>query len=96
VPCVQAGVLEADRGDPGRRRHQDRVRGFWSALRPYGRGVYVNFLSDEPAASVRAAYGEDKHRRLVLPKRRYDAMGDGEHLGRRVARHVTRHHFQPR
>jgi FAD/FMN-containing dehydrogenase len=61
---------EAD--DPGQRRHRDWVRGFWSALRPYGRGVYVNFLSDEPAASVRAAYGEDRHRRLVLLKRRYD------------------------
>jgi hypothetical protein len=24
------------------------------------------------------------------------SMGDGEHLGRRVARHVTRHHLQPR
>jgi hypothetical protein len=24
------------------------------------------------------------------------SMGDGEHLGRRVARHVTRHHFQRR
>ena len=57
---------------PSPRRHQEWVRGFWSALRPYGRGVYVNFLSDEPAASVRAAYGDDKHRRLVLLKRRYD------------------------
>jgi FAD/FMN-containing dehydrogenase len=61
---------EAD--DPEPARHQDWVRGFWSALRPYGRGVYVNFLSDEPAASVRAAYGDDKHERLVLLKRRYD------------------------
>jgi hypothetical protein len=65
-------VAAWEAGDPEPARHQDWVRGLWSALRPYGRGVYVNFLSDEPAASVRAAYGDDKHRRLVLLKRRYD------------------------
>jgi hypothetical protein len=65
-------VAAWEAGDPEPARHTDWVRGFWSALRPYGRGVYVNFLSDEPAASVRAAYGDDKHQRLVLLKRRYD------------------------
>jgi hypothetical protein len=43
-----------------------------TASRSSRRGVYVNFLSDEPAASVRAAYGDDEHGRLVLLKRRYD------------------------
>jgi hypothetical protein len=48
------------------------VRDFWSSLQPHGCGVYVNFLSDEPAASVQAAYGDAKYQRLVLLKGRFD------------------------
>jgi FAD/FMN-containing dehydrogenase len=61
---------EAD--DPEPARHQEWVRRFWSALQPYACGVYVNFLSDEPAGSVEAAYGRAKYRRLVQLKRGYD------------------------
>jgi FAD/FMN-containing dehydrogenase len=59
-------------GDPEPARHVRWVRDFWAALRPYGRGVYVNFLSDEPAGHVQAAYGQAKHRRLAALKRRFD------------------------
>jgi FAD/FMN-containing dehydrogenase len=35
-------------------------------------GAYVNFMSDEPAERLRAAYGPEKYDRLVALKRRYD------------------------
>jgi hypothetical protein len=61
---------EADDPDPA--RHRGWVLRLWSALQPSACGVYVNFLSDEPAGSVEAAYGKAKYRRLVLLKRRFD------------------------
>jgi len=30
------------------------------AMRPFAQGVYVNFMSDEPAPDVQAAYGDRK------------------------------------
>jgi hypothetical protein len=47
------------------------VRGTWEALRPHSSGVYVNFVFDEGAAGVKAAYG-DGLQRLVALKDRYD------------------------
>jgi hypothetical protein len=41
-------------------------------MRPFGRGVYVNFLSDEPAPQVRIAYGDGKYARLAALKSKYD------------------------
>ncbi|HET7018178.1 MAG TPA: FAD-binding oxidoreductase [Streptosporangiaceae bacterium] len=48
------------------------VNASWEALRPSSAGVYVNFLDDEPADRVRAAYSPAAYRRLVQVKRRYD------------------------
>ena len=47
-------------------------RTFWTALQPYQRGVYVNFLMDEGDQRVREAYGPAKYDRLRALKRRYD------------------------
>jgi FAD/FMN-containing dehydrogenase len=41
-------------------------------VEPFSPGVYVNFLGDEGADRVRAAYGDAKFERLVAVKRRYD------------------------
>ena len=57
--------------DPEGERHRGWVRDGWEALRPLGTGVYANFISDEGAAGVEAAYG-DRLRRLVGLKDRYD------------------------
>jgi FAD/FMN-containing dehydrogenase len=35
-------------------------------------GVYVNFMSDEPAPDVRVAYGDRKYARLAALKSKYD------------------------
>lgn len=55
--------------DPG--RHIAWVREGWEALRPHSVGVYANFLSDEDATGLEAAYG-DRLRRLTALKDRYD------------------------
>jgi FAD/FMN-containing dehydrogenase len=56
-------------GDGG--RHKGWVRAGWEALRPHSSGVYANFISDEGAAGVRAAYG-DRLARLSALKDRVD------------------------
>jgi cytochrome c553 len=49
------------------------ARGTWEAVQPFSSGgTYVNFLGDEGQDRVRAAFGEDKYRRLAEIKRRYD------------------------
>ena len=59
-------------GDPDGERHTAWVRDGWESLRPHSAGrQYVNFLSDEGAAGVQAAYG-DRLARLVALKDRYD------------------------
>ena len=42
---------------PDGQRHVAWVREGWERMRPYAAGVYANFLSDEGAAGVEAAYG---------------------------------------
>jgi hypothetical protein len=57
--------------DPSGERHIAWVRGAWDALRAHSVGVYANFISDEGAAGVHAAYG-DRLARLTALKDRYD------------------------
>ena len=47
-------------------RHVAWARRTWEALRPYGAGVYANFISDEGAAGVAYAYGEHLDRLRAL------------------------------
>ena len=59
--------------DPEPERHIAWVRRAFTALEPYSRGVYVNFVSDESADRVRtAAYSPAMWERLVALKRTYD------------------------
>jgi FAD/FMN-containing dehydrogenase len=49
------------------------ARSFFDAMQPFASdGVYVNFLSDEGADRVRAAYGPEKFARLSKLKAEYD------------------------
>lgn len=57
--------------DPNGLRHTAWVREGWEALRSHSVGVYANFLSDEGAAGIEAAYGE-RLKRLVAIKDQYD------------------------
>jgi hypothetical protein len=57
--------------DPNGERHKTWVRDGWDMLRPYSAGVYANFISDEGAAGITAAYGE-RVARLTALKDRYD------------------------
>ena len=58
--------------DPDPERHKAWARTSWEAMRPFGHGVYVNFMSDEPAPQVRIAYGDAKYARLAALKSKYD------------------------
>ena len=59
--------------DPERQRHVEWVRGFFNALQPYSRGVYVNFASDDSATRLRTgAYSPTQWQRLVALKTKYD------------------------
>src|SRR5918995_1505306 len=57
--------------DPNPEEHREWVREGWAALQPHSTGVYTNFLSDEGAAGVEAAYG-DRLTRLTALKDKYD------------------------
>jgi len=60
-------------GDPEADRHVSWVHDCYAALEPHAGGrAYVNFLADEGADRVRAAYGAANHDRLVALKRHYD------------------------
>ncbi len=58
--------------DPEPERHKAWARTAWESMRPFADGVYINFLSDEPAPHVQAAYGEHKYARLAALKNKYD------------------------
>ncbi|MDP9068184.1 MAG: FAD-binding oxidoreductase [Actinomycetota bacterium] len=59
--------------DPEPARHIEWVRGFFRALEPHSRGVYVNFTSDDPGERVRShAYSAEQWSRLVALKARFD------------------------
>ena len=45
---------------------------FFKKTKPYAKGVYVNFLSDEGENRVRDAYSPEAWKRLVELKRKYD------------------------
>jgi FAD/FMN-containing dehydrogenase len=54
-------------------RHIAWAREAYAALEPHGIGrAYVNFLGDEGATRVQAAYGPEKYARLQALKRAYD------------------------
>ena len=57
--------------DTESQRHVAWVREAWDALRPHSVGVYANFLSDEGAEGLEAAY-RGRLRRLTALKDRYD------------------------
>lgn len=49
------------------------TREFWEAMRPFlADAVYVNYLGEENAERVQAAYGAEKYGRLVALKNKYD------------------------
>jgi FAD/FMN-containing dehydrogenase len=58
--------------DPEPGRHKAWAREAWEAMRPFGTGAYVNFMSDETTAHVRLAYGDNKYARLAALKSQYD------------------------
>src|SRR5215217_6215644 len=57
--------------DPNNERHTAWVRQGWETLRPFSAGVYANFLSDEGASGLEAAY-RGRLQRLTALKDRYD------------------------
>ena len=52
--------------------HRALVNNFWAQVRPYGSGVYVNFLEAAEEARIREAYPGGTYDRLAAVKRRYD------------------------
>jgi hypothetical protein len=58
--------------DPEAEAHKAWSRAGWEALRPHSAGVYANFISDEGAAGLEAAYG-DRLARLSELKATWDS-----------------------
>jgi FAD/FMN-containing dehydrogenase len=56
-------------GDGDGDRHVAWARESWELLRPHGSGLYANFVSDEGAAGVEAAYGGTLARLTALKDR---------------------------
>jgi FAD/FMN-containing dehydrogenase len=52
--------------------HYAWLEEFWRSVRPFGSGVYVNFLESGERDRIREAYPGDTYERLVAVKRRYD------------------------
>jgi FAD/FMN-containing dehydrogenase len=53
--------------------HIGWARALTDSMRPWTTGgVYLNFMSDDDASAVRAAFGDEKYERLVALKKRYD------------------------
>lgn len=65
---INATTLTQDGFDDER----EWARNLWSALEPYHRGVYVNFLMDEGQQRIHDAYGAEKYDRLRTLKRKWD------------------------
>jgi hypothetical protein len=57
--------------DPDGQRHIAWVREGWERLQPHSHGVYANFISDEGASGIEAAYG-DRLERLTALKNLHD------------------------
>jgi FAD/FMN-containing dehydrogenase len=53
-------------------RHIQWTRKFWTAMRPFARGAYVNELGDEGEDRVREAYTPATYERLVALKNKCD------------------------
>jgi len=54
-------------------KHIEWTRDFWTDIKPYSSGHYVNFLpADENQEGVWSAYGKEKYSRLVEIKNKYD------------------------
>jgi hypothetical protein len=48
------------------------ARGLFEATRPYSKGVYVNFISDEDESRAKEAYPEETWKRLKAAKQHWD------------------------
>ena len=53
-------------------KHVEWTRGVSSALDKFAIGGYVNFMGEEGEEGVKAAYGEEKFKRLTALKNKYD------------------------
>ncbi len=67
---IVASWLPEQAGDAD--RHRAWVRGFFDALAPYSRGVYVNFTSDDAQSRVQEAYTPTQWHRLRALKSTWD------------------------
>jgi FAD/FMN-containing dehydrogenase len=52
--------------------HRAWVDDSWAKVRPFGSGVYVNFLEAAEGDRIREAYPGATYERLAAVKRRYD------------------------
>jgi FAD/FMN-containing dehydrogenase len=52
--------------------HVKWTRDFFDAMQKFATGAYINFLGDEGADRVKEAYEEEKYRKLVVLKNKYD------------------------
>ena len=93
VPWIIAPV----RGVGGRGRRRDKniewAKAFRRDIAHYANGgVYLNFIGDEGEDRVRAAYGDEKYRRLAADQGR---MGPGQRVPRATRTSSRRKELRP-
>jgi FAD/FMN-containing dehydrogenase len=67
---IVASWMPADVGAAD--RHIAWVRRFFGALEPHSRGVYANFLNDDPGERIRSGYTGEQWQRLTALKSKVD------------------------
>ncbi|MHB1868181.1 MAG: BBE domain-containing protein, partial [Nitrososphaerales archaeon] len=65
-------ILSCWRDPQENEKHVKWARDFFAAMQKFSAGVYVNFMSEDDGGRMKEAYEEEKYKKLVSLKDKYD------------------------